>query len=59
MKKGETFYWSARDLRERGKKEWRPILSENDTAVEGFVREFRRSALESNGGRNQAPGTLQ
>ena len=58
MKKNETFYWSARDLRNRGKEEWRPILSENDTAVEGFVRDFRRSALESNGGKEPGPWDL-
>ena len=58
VKRNETFYWRARDLRAHGKDEWRPILSENDTAVEGFVREFRRSALESNEGKEPCPWDL-
>ena len=51
-------FFCARDLRNRGKEEWRPILSENDTAVEGFVRKFRRRALESNGGKEPDPWDL-
>ena len=56
IKRNETFYWSARDLRDRGKRSGAPSSRKTTLPSKGLFVNSAGARLSRTGGRNQALG---